>query len=333
LDGADYRIYEAKLATLQEDTEAPYVGTFPSHILVDGAFVYVTSNGDGTLQVLQALGPAADAGAYVTAPLDGGLGLQTVAVLPLPAGGAPEYMTKLGTNLFITLYGTGAVAQVDVSNPLEPALVNAYDLTQLNLNTFPGAPIAPAPWGITTFQDQVYVAMQNSYYDPGSGSVLLSGDGGLIAVINPSTGTLSEVDLGSDVCLEPTWLLPSADGTGLFVTCAGHVTTSGAPHYNTQSVDRGAVVAVNASNQRVATWSCATMGADSGCGSFSPNVFAVRGSRLYVGDNSYGRVLVLDTQGGGLTEVAGFSSGKGPLQACPVNAQGNANISYVLSVP
>jgi hypothetical protein len=315
-DGTDANLYEADLGTLEQYTEAPFAAPPVSDVLVDGANVFIANTDAGTLQVLQAGGTAT----HVPAPLDGGLGLGTVAVRTITDGGSPKYMTKVGNSLYVSLYASGQVAQVDVTNPASPVLVNTFNLNQLNLNTFLGAPVASGPWGICAFGGKVYVALKNNYFNSGLGALVAAGDGGLIAIINPADGGLSEWDVGSDVCLQPTWLLPSLDGTRLFVSCAGQAEVG-------TSMGR-AVVALNTSGQRVAVWNCANVGGDAGCGTFAPNVFAQRGTRLYVGD-SLGRALVLETQDGGLSEVAGFGPGSAPLNVCPLNG----NISYVISVP
>jgi hypothetical protein len=241
-------------------------------------------------------------------------------------------MAKLGSFLFVTLTASGQVAQVDVSTPSSPVVRGNYDLTTLNLNTYGGAPAAPEPWGITAFQNQLYVAVRNNY-SPSAAQNHAAGDGGLIAILNPGDGGIVELDVGSDVCLEPLWLAPSGDGSRLFVSCAGEVDNSGAPNFNTVGVHQGAVVSLNASGQRVASWSCASVSGGTGCNTFSPNTFAVHGTRLYVGDTSFGRMLVLESQDGGLSEAAGFGSGTTPLTVCPLNAAGNSNVSSVVSVP
>lgn len=333
LDGSDDRIYEADLVSLAQFREAPYVQTFPSHLLVDGANVYVVNNGTGNLQVLSAGSGALDAGDYVATGVDGGLGLHTVAVQSIAAANDPEYMTKLGSSLYVSLFASGKVARVDVTNPAAPSVVATYDFNGLNLHLFDGGAPGPKPWGITSFQGKVYVALENNYYNPTTGALAASGDG-LLAVIDPADGGVAAVDLGSDLCLEANWLAPSVDGSLLYVSCAGQVRTTGAPHFNTTGVDRAAVLLLDRSNQRVSSWTCPEGGADGGCNTFSPNVFAVRGSRVYVGDTAYGRALVLDTVGGKLVEVAGFADGGIPLTVCPVNlVTGNANVSDVLSVP
>jgi hypothetical protein len=333
LDGSDNRLYEAEINGFAQLTESPVTNTYPSSVLVDkNKNVYVTNSQATTLQVLQPRGAGVSGETYVPAVLDGGLGLQTVAVLELPAGGNAEYMALLNGNLFVSLYKTGQVAQVDVTNPLNPTLVATYDMTSLNLNTFPGAPVAPVPWGIAAFQNKVYVALQNSYYNSTTGTLAAAGDGGLLGVIDPSGGTVSVVDVGSNNCLEPTWLTPSSDGSLLLLSCAGQVETSGPPSFNTVGVDRAAVVALNAQNQTVGLWNCSSAGLDSGCNTFSPNASAVSGTLLYAGDAAYGRAIALDFSSGALTEVAGFGPGKAPLKVCPLSPLGNGNISNVLAL-
>jgi hypothetical protein len=335
--GVPGAIFEHDLTSLAQFTEAPSTNLNPAHLLVDGNNVYVTNAfSGGLLQVYQVSGADAGASNQVPAPLDGGLGLRIVQSISLSGAGTPEYMTKLGDKLYVTLYDVDQVVPVDVSNPLAPDAGAAFDLTTLNLNLYSGAPVVPTPWGITTFQGQVYVALQNAYYDS-SFQQQIAGDGGFLAVLSPDGG-MSVVDVGSDVCLVPSWLAPSPDGTKLFVGCAGKSVTTGSPYFTFTGLDRSAVLTLNSSNQRTAVWNCQTAKAvpGSGCGTFSANVFDVRGTRLYVGDNAFGRLLVLDSADGGLAEVAGFGPGasESPLQVCPINpTTGNSNISYVLSVP
>jgi hypothetical protein len=325
------QINEVDLVTLKQFTEAPLTDANPTALSVDGQNVYIASGPDGgapSLQVLQVFGAGGDAGNFVTAPLDGGLGLTRIASAALAGGGAPQAIAKLGTSAFVTLLGSGQVAQLDVSNPAQPSLTQTYDLNGLSLNPFSGG-TSPAPRGIAVFQNRVYVALGNQNLS----TQALGGDGGLLAVLNPVDGGVSEVDLGSDVCVVPSGLLPSADGKLLFVTCAGQATTSGAPNHNTLSVDRAAVVAMSTSNQRVGFWQCPQGGPDSGCNTFSPSSAAQRGSQLFVSDSAYGRMLVLSADGA-LAEVAGFQDGGSPPLVCPPSGvTGNGNIRAILSVP
>src|SRR4029077_16187987 len=97
----------------------PALGKAANQVLVDEPYVYVVNSTDGTLQVLQR-----DAGA---AAADAGLGLGTLTEITLGASTYPQWMAKVGSQLYVTLYGTASqvdagqkVVQVDVSNPGAP---------------------------------------------------------------------------------------------------------------------------------------------------------------------------------------------------------------------
>lgn len=331
-DGTDKRLYSAVPAAggaYALGNTASVTGSVPNQVVVDGVYVYVVNAGTHTLQVLKVGG---DAGVIT---LDAGVAAQqlgTVAEVSFGTGSFPQGIAKVGSQLFVPLYGGyGAeaadagqeVAKVDVTNPEQPALAGRVSLKALDLKPFDGGAPVARPWAIVARNGQVYVALNNLNADT------YAPEGpGLVAKVNPTSGAVTGIDLGAGECLNPQWL--AAIGDRLAVSCGGLITYS--PSYAVESVTAAGVVLLDAQDQRVATWSssgaCAA-GGDAGCLPMMPGRLAVSGNQVLVSDQNGGRVVVLEVADGGLREVRGAANA---LAVCPVSdLTGVANVADLLS--
>ncbi len=335
-DGTDARLVQASFPALTSLGRSNTTGQVPNQVVVDGTTVYVINSQSGTLQVLQ----PGDGGVVEDGGTQG-LALATVAELPLGANTWPEGIAKLGTDLWIPLYGGfgGAAAaagqkvvKVSVADPKNPTVADTVDLASVNLLPFDGGTSVARPWAIVTHKGALYVALNN--LDP---DTYAPSGPGLLARIDPTTKAVTTVNLGADACLNPQWL--ASDGTRLVVSCGG------APQYDSSyavvSTDKAGLVLVDSSDARAGTWSAACPASaalpDGGttCRPVMPGRFALRDGRVYLGDQNAGRLFVLDVTDAGFTERRGYASDAGlPVQACPVSAiSGKGNVSDVLAVP
>ena len=328
-DGMDNRLYAAlpsPSGAYQQVSRAVATGSVPNQVLVDGEYVYVVNAGSGTLQVLR---QGADAGVIElgegVAPA---LSLGTVAELPFGANTFPQGAVKLGSALWVPLYGgigaeaadAGQVLQlVDVTDPLTPVLGPQVSLKGLDLLPFgdAGTPVA-RPWAIARQGDDVYVALCNLNPDthrPAGPGLLAraSADGGL-----------SAIDLGAADCLNPQWVT-ALEGGALAVSCGGRVSYDA--NFAVVSVEASGVVLVR-DGARVASWSGASCGGGGDCKPLFPGRMAAQGTRLLVSDQNGGRVVVLDTAGDALTPVRNVADA---LAACPVSPAGVANVSDLIA--
>jgi len=356
-DGVDARLYQARLTSVGGHAFAVYpasarTGGAPNQVRVDDPYIYVVNASGGSLQVLLRGGASdagfdADAGEDAGAPdprLDGGRfpeGLQyaTVAELSFGANTFPEGMARLGNFLYVPLYGGMSsatapagqkVAKVDVTDPRNPAVVDTIDLSGMDLKPFDGGTPVPRPYAIAAHQGLLYVALNNLNADT------YAPEGpGLLARIDPATRAVSTVDLGP-TCLNAIWVV--SDGTRLYVSCQGRSVYDSS--WALVSVEKTGVVVVE-QDAPVSTWSpvCpADAGSyqsdGGGCLPISASRFAVQGGKLYVGDQSGGRIFVLE--GPQLVERRGYFAvdGGAPIQACAVNPTlGYSNVSDVLAQP
>ncbi len=343
-DGIDQKLYQARMRSVGGHAFArlPQVaatGSVPNQVVVDAPYVYVINSGSGTLQVLKKFdGVYPDGGAVA----DGGVGLLSVAELPLGANSYPEGLVKVGASVWIPLYGgfgaAGAsagqkVLKVNVSNPAAPAVVTAdtIDLSVVNLKPFDGGTPVARPYAIVSHQGALYVALNNLNPD-----TYVPEGPGLLAKINPTTKAVSIIDLGADKCLNPLWL--ASDGTHLLVTCGGAAIYNGPPNYELVSTDKSAVVLLDSNDVRQSTWTpgCPA-GADggAGCAPILLGRFALSQGRAYVGDQNGGRIFVLDITGNTLGERRGYSGDAGAaIAACAVDPVTHiANVGDILAVP
>jgi hypothetical protein len=348
-DQVDPVLYEGSLATLTQLPEAPGLGSGANQTLVDEPYVYVVNSLDNTLQVLQRHGvplpqdggTTADAGTA-----DGGLGLVTIQEINLGANTSPEWAAKVGTDLWITLYGaygapvsTGQkVLRVDLT-PLPggpPRVTTTIDLGTLQLPVFDGGTSADAgppiarPQAIVSHNGILYAVLNNLF-----ASYSVAGPGAL-ARIDPSTGIASLIPLGAS-CLDPVNVI--ADSANLYVLCFGSATYD--QNFNVIS-NTGAGLALvsapaDAGEVVLSSWtaSCpAPAGtADAGCLPVVPTSVAQVGNRIYVGDGEGGRIFAVDVLGNQLVERRGYGLTSGaPIAACPfVSKQAFTNVASLVA--
>lgn len=328
-DGLDRRLNQADLpagtSTWRElPSRSIATGAVPNQVLVDGEWLYVVNAQSGTLQVAR-LG-ASDG--------DAGVPVRTVQEVVFGANTFPQAVARVGTSLWVPLYGGyGAssadagqrLLEVDVADPSNPRVTAEVSLKAIDLRPFDGGSPAARPFAAVVQRGQLYVALNNLDAD----SYLPTGPG-LLAKVDPATKALSLIDLGADTCLNPQWLAPM--GSGLVVSCGGRALYTG-QNFALSSVERAGVVVVDAQDQRVATWapaapSCGDAGA---CPLFLPGRFAVKGESIFLGDQNAGRLAVLDFIDGGLVERRGPAQNDAVL-VCPVNpTSGVSNVSDVLA--
>ncbi len=321
-DGFDSKVRLASLPGLTE-LSAQAAAASPNHILLDPPYAYVVTSLGNTLLVLQQAASDAGTGA-----------LTKVTELDLGANTSPQAIAKVGTKLYIPLWGgSGAgvaagqkVLTVDVSNPAAPVAGAAVDLTGVDLKPFDGGTAIPRPYHIANRNGQLYVPLNN--LDP---SYSPAGPGVLVR-IDPSNGnTLTRIELPAS-CLNPGYLVPSPDAGTLYVSCTG------APAYDSSfkllANTNAGVVALGPDDQVKGSWSvsCPANG-DGGCAPPMPGRFAARGNRLYVGEASAGRVFVLEDTGAALVERRGYADGGTPVQACGVSAAGFGNVYDLAAIP
>ncbi|MCA2977372.1 MAG: hypothetical protein INH41_12575 [Myxococcaceae bacterium] len=325
-DGLDRRLTQADVPPgelwRQLPARAIATGAVPNQLLVAQDLVYVVNAESGTLQVVRRGPPDGDAG----------LPLSTIQELVLGPNTFPQGLVKLGTSLWIPLYGGfgGAASdagqrlvEVDVSTPTSPRVVSDVSLAGLDLRPFDGGSAAPRPWAITSRAGALYVALNN--LDP---DTYQPAGPGLLARVDPSTRAVQAIDLGADACLNPQWV--ARFGDGLAVSCGGRAAYTG-PNFVLTAVERAGVVVLDAQDRRVATWSptpptCPDAGA---CPLFLPGRFGVKDARLFLADQNAGRLTVLELSDAGLVERRGPARNDA-LAVCPPNpTSGVANVSDV----
>ncbi len=332
-DGTDRRLYSAlptASGTYAKTNVASQTGAVPNQVLVDRPFVYVVNAGSGTLTVLR---EGSDAGLLqLDAGVEGTLVLGAVAEIALGMNTFPQGMAKVGSKLYVPLYGGyGAeaadagqeLAQIDVTNPAAPTLAGRISFKQLDLKAFDGGTPVARPWAAVARNGAVYVALNNlnpdTYAPEGPG---------LVARVDAVSGVVTVIDLGASDCLNPQWL--GAVGTSLAVSCGGRITYS--PTFAVESVSAAGVVVLDAQDARLPTlWSSSgSCGADAGaCMPMMPGRFAVSGQQVLLSDQNGGRVVVLEVTDAGVVEVRGGASA---LSVCPVSATtGVANVADILS--
>jgi hypothetical protein len=323
--------------------EVPTLGGGPDFLEVDsrsdaGSFVYVVDGAVNTLTILN--GPPA-AAAQVLLP-DGGiqaLGLTLDGGYIFGPNTVPEPYARVGNEIFVPLYGSfppeqtagGQVVRLDLSNPNAPVLVGSYDLNGVTLPTFDGGAAIPRPSQALFHNGLVYVVLNNldANYNAAGPSLLVkidptqAPDGG-------QGGITQVVTLDSTVCLDAVALAENAGR--LLVSCFGQaqfdMTT-----FATIAVDRSAVLSLDTDDALLSSYSpqC-PLDAGSGCTPPIAGYLAMLNGRVYVGDQSSGRLFVLSVDGTGtLSQLVGYGPDGGvPLQPCPA---GLSAVSGVLRVP
>lgn len=340
LDGTDQKLYQARIASVaghpfQQLPAARKTGVQPNQVVVDLPWVYVANSGSNTIQFL-----VTDGG--MTA--DGGLELDTVWEVFVGSNTVPEGMVRVGDILWVPLLDLdadagrgGKVVGLDLSDltKTKPTLARWLDLSTLDLRSFDGGRSRPHPDAILAHRGSLYVTLNN--LDSAS---KVAGPG-MLAKINPATSGLSSINLGADKCLNPRWL--GSDGTHLLVACHGATEYAQSGAASRPSVGAG-VVLLDENDVVQSRWEprC-NVGLDGGppgpdggnpCPPILPGRFAVRGGRVYVGDQNGGRLYVLDIIGNGLGERRGPFSNQPELLICPPDpVTGVANVGDVFSVP
>jgi len=331
VDGIDRKLNQADLpagaASFRELTgRAISTGAVPNQVLVDGEFAYVVNAQSGTLQVVRRGAGDGDAGLVLT----------TVQEFVFGANTFPQGAAKVGSSVWVPLYGGYGsatadagqrVIEVNVENPASPRATAEVSLKNLDLKAFDGGTPVARPFAIVAQRGQLYVALNN--FNAECNPICVPGGPGLLAKIDPTTKAVTIIDLGADACLNPQWVATMGDA--LVVSCGGKANYTGQDFVLT-SVSQAGVVVLDAMDRRVATWapaapSCGDAGA---CPLFLPGRFAVKGSSVFLGDQNAGRLVVLEFADGGLVERRGPARNDG-LAVCPVNASGIANVSDVLA--
>lgn len=330
-DGMDRRLYLAQptpTGTYAITNRAVQTGAVPNQILVERPFVYVVNAGSGTLSVLR---EGADGGVLqLDAGIEGTLTLGTVAELGFGMNTFPEALVKVGSQLWVPLYGGyGAdaadagqeLAKVDVTNPAAPTLAGRVSLKTIDLHAFSdgGTPVA-RPWAITAKNGIVYVALNNlnpdTYAPQGPG---------LVARVDSTNDAVTVIDLGAADCLNPQWI--GLVGSSVAVSCGGQVNYS--PTFSVDSVTAAGLVLLDAQDTKLpGVWSSSgSCPADAGtCMPMMPGRFAVSGQQVLLSDQNGGRVVVLE-----VTD-AGVRMSRGALDVCPVSTtSGVANVSDLLA--
>lgn len=323
LDGADAKLYQARLSTLEQLSSEATVGAIPNDLLVDGQYVYVINSGTNSLAVFQ--GGAAD---------DSGVPLTLVDELAFGDNTYPQVMVKVGSKLYVTLYGgttaatAGAgqkVVEVDIADPANLMTGQTWELTTLPLGAFAdGGTTLPRPQGITERNQTLYVALNNfdEFYSVAGPAYL--------ATLPLDGGAAGLIELPADKCLNAVWT--QTVGDHVLVSCAGQSDYSMFPIVTTTETG---VALIGANDQVLSSveFSCPA-GGDGGCASPSAGRFSVKGSTVLVADQSAGRLFALELANDQLTESRTYSTAEGPLNVCPVSPMtGYSNVGDVLVVP
>jgi hypothetical protein len=329
-DGQDRTLYQATVSAsgLEPASRANRVGAGSNQVVVDGRRVYVVNSMSGTLQVLE----QGEAGGVDVLSFDAGVtpvvSLRTVGELNLGTSTSPEGVAVAGGALWVPLWGGSgaeaargqAVAKVGLSDAGVPTLIATIGLQGLDLQAFDGGSLA-RPFAVVAHRGGVYVVLNNLTAVEGA---YYPGGPGLLARLEPSDGGLRVVQLAGTRCLNPKWAAEVGDR--LAVSCGGRATYDSS--YALTGLGSAGMVLLDGQDQLQDFWP-AVQPTDGGA-FFLPGRFAVGGSRLFLGDESAGRVVVLDVSDAGLTEVRGVGTA---VPVCPVGAYGFANVSDLVWLP
>jgi hypothetical protein len=307
------RLYSAApggASTFVASNRVTRIGSVPNQILVDRPYVYVVNAGAGTLQVLK---EGVETGTQVLdSGTAGALVLGTVAELQLGMNSFPQGVAKIGSTLYVPLYGGStsetadagqAVAKINVTDPAMPALSGLISLKDINLQAFDGGAPVPRPFAIVEKGGQVYVVLNNLNADT------YAPEGpGLVAKINPATDGVSVIAFEPSQCLNP--VFASAMGEKLIVSCGGRPVYE-IPSYALLATEAAGIMVIDGQDNVIGHWSTAAL-ADAGAPVFSAGRFGVLGNKIALADQNGGRVAVLSFSDAGITEVR-----NGPI--CPLN--------------
>jgi len=331
-DGIDQRLRQARLADFSSLPGEVRLGASPNHVWVEDPYVYVVNSLGNTLQILRRgtpESPSSDCSRPLPTPgggFPGGLNLTTVGELNLGPTSSPQAIVKVDHSLFIPLWGgTGGVAQVDVANPCAPSVTRVFDLSHLDLRPFDGRRAYARPGAIASAWGKIYVALEN--LDP----VFSPAGPGMLARIDPGSGDVGAIDLGADVCLNAFWVSFSDDA--LYVSCGGR--TVYGPGWTPLVVEKSGAVVLNQREERVSAWNVSCAPESTGCLPPSVGRFAIFNHRLYLADQSGGRIFVVESQSDHrLIERRGHNpiDGGPPIIACPRDGEMPSLVIDIIAV-
>ncbi len=318
------------------------LGGGPDFVEVDSrsqnvSYVYVVDGNSNTLSIFS--GPPA-AAATVFMPDGGlqGLGLAVNGGYAFGPNSVPEPYARVGNDIFVPLYGGlpptqaagGTVVRLNLNQPYAPVLVGTYDLKGVLLPTFDGGASDPRPSQALFHGGYVYVVLNNltPSYQPAGPSVLVKIDPAQ-PLSDAGVGSISQVvTLDAGVCLDAVSVAEA--GGRLLVGCFGQVQYDPST-FATLSVDHSGVLLLDTNDALLSAWSPQCPDAGPACTPPIAGTLAVVDGRAYVGDQSSGRLFVLDIGQTQLTQVVGYGADGGvPLQPCP---PGLSSVSDILSVP
>jgi hypothetical protein len=342
LIGAEGALLELALQDFTKvSPESPVLGGGPDFLEVDsrsdaGSFVYVVDGAVNTLTILN--GPPAST-AQVLLP-DGGvqaLGLTLDGGYIFGPSTVPEPFARVANEIFVPLYGSvspdqgagGMVVRLDLSNPTVPALVGSYDLNGLTLPSFDGGPSIPRPSQALFHNGFVYVVLNNldATYAAAGPSLLVKIDP-TVPPDGGQGGIAQVVTLDSTVCLDAVSM--AENGDRLLVSCFGQAQFD--MNFNTVAVDRSGVISLDSNDALLSSYSPQCPDAGPACTPPIAGFMALVNGRVYVGDQSSGRVFVANLDSTGLlTQLVGYGADGGvPLQPCPA---GKSSVSGLIRVP
>ncbi len=325
---ASMRLLQARLTDYGELPARNTTGLVPNHLLVRDPYVFILNSTSNTLQVLRR---DEEPGSGPGPRFPDGITLTDVASVNFGENTNPYGFTELGSDVYVTLLGNlqtapsagGKVVRVSMADPTAPSITDTFTLpTGEALKPFPGRTTAPAPAGIAARQGRVYAALGN--LDLKDFTV---GGPGFLARIDPTTRTVDLLELGEG-CLNPFWLAPV--GERLLVSCSGGTTYD--RNFNLVDV-RGTGLMMLGADDRVVASLALRCPEGTSCPLPSAGRFSVVGNRAYVGDNSAGRVFVIEVSGDSLVERRGFGPGaEPPILACPRNNKPSL-VGDVVAIP
>jgi hypothetical protein len=318
--------------------ENPLLGSAPDYIETvsrpdAGSWVTVVDGISNTLTVLS--GPP-ELTARIQLPDGGiqGLGLTVDGGYGFGQGTSPEPFARVGDDIFVPLYGAfggspdagGQVVRLRTSNPSAPTPVGSYNLNSISLPTFDGGQAFPRPSQALLHQGFVYVVLNNLdiNYAPAGPSLLVKIDP------DAGVGTLAQVlQLDPNLCLDAVGLANAGDARYLLVSCFGQV--SYGTNFQVTAATQSGVLLLDVNDNVVSSWSPQCPDAGPACTPPIPGALAVANGRIYVGDQSSGRLFVLTLDAGQLYPLVDYGPDGGmPLQPCPA---GVSSVSAIVVVP
>jgi hypothetical protein len=327
------KLREARLADFATLPDAPATGDAPNQVLVEDPYAYVINSASNTLLVLER--KAAPVTVTEGTRFPQGLQLEPVASVDFGANTNPFAAVRLGSELWVTLYGNlggdvsagGKVARVNLANPRQPELRTQQSVQLASgepLQPFPGSNPVPTPAGIVAHRGQIYVALNN--LDP---NTYAPGGPGMVVRINPADLHATYISLGES-CLNAGWL--ASVGNKLVASCSGKATYDA--NFNLVAVEGSALALLDEKDAVVDTYpiQCPEL-SGSTCALPSAGRFAVVGNRIVLGDNNAGRVFVVEVAGSELVGMRTLEPQKPqPILACP-RESGFSLVGDVVALP